>query len=496
MTSKALGNVFKLNSFYNVKDPAFGAKGDGVTDDSAAFAAARNAAGSTGCVVVPGHSGEVYLLGSALTWNDGASRARYLKGLGRPTLKFSGLGAADDCLTFGDPGGVRHCGIEDIVINCNSTGRDGLVFTMGETPHIINVEIDNSKRDALALSCSGFGYIEGLYARQLFVNLCGRHGIRMELAGANGAFINECVWEGVELRGCSVVTASGNFCRLTSTASGPASKFGHHLWLNPYLDCQGNGVAPDPSTHVFEIDSGNAEHWLLQMVSSENTGGGSLSGGSLLRASGSGGWGVPKVLGHTHSGWGNGGIDSATTNYVYFSDTNPGIILPGRWNFPLSLRADASVSQWIDDTTTGLKKWLAKTSAPASETDGLPVGMGMHSEISIAASSTGNLDFPLARLASLAQGRSHGFLLILNHSQFDGSGNVVQRGYHVLVRPDGSVVLYQAWDNSSAGMIASVAGSSVSTTTLRIAVTTDVNWGAAGGHTVLTGCLLGPLSLQ
>ncbi len=59
--SQALSNVFKLKDIINVKDPAFGAKGDGVTDDTAAFAAAlaalpsggTQAAGDGGTIFIP-----------------------------------------------------------------------------------------------------------------------------------------------------------------------------------------------------------------------------------------------------------------------------------------------------------------------------------------------------------------------------------------------------------------------------------------------------------
>lgn len=50
-TSRAAGNVAKLRDIVNVKDPRFGAKGDGVTDDASAIAAADTAAAALGVAV-------------------------------------------------------------------------------------------------------------------------------------------------------------------------------------------------------------------------------------------------------------------------------------------------------------------------------------------------------------------------------------------------------------------------------------------------------------
>lgn len=67
--SKALGSVFKLNSIINVKDPAYGARGDGTTDDTAAIQSAITAAQAIGAAVyLPFGS---YLVSSTLTFSKG-----------------------------------------------------------------------------------------------------------------------------------------------------------------------------------------------------------------------------------------------------------------------------------------------------------------------------------------------------------------------------------------------------------------------------------------
>lgn len=97
--SKSLDNVFSLNGYVNVKQPRYGARGDGTTDDSAAIGAAIDAANGRAIIWPAG----TYLLGSVLSktltapqfWrSEGPVTLRYTGAAGGPLITLT-LGSND-----------------------------------------------------------------------------------------------------------------------------------------------------------------------------------------------------------------------------------------------------------------------------------------------------------------------------------------------------------------------------------------------------------------
>lgn len=118
MSSKALGNVFKLHDEINVKDPAYGAKGDGVTDDTVAIQAALDAAVGKSLYIPPG----TYQVTSELTYDTTEGPLR-IHGEG-PNSVLRAAGATNKCLHITGTAGVtgNHLLVEKLGFSANGSG--------------------------------------------------------------------------------------------------------------------------------------------------------------------------------------------------------------------------------------------------------------------------------------------------------------------------------------------------------------------------------------
>lgn len=141
--SKALSNVFKLNGVVNVKDPQFGAKGDGVTDDTAAIQAALNALGAAGGTVY--FPVGQYLVSSTITTpvvvrligegtcitaaSDGATQIIKKSTMTTPVLVISTNRSSVEAIEFEGQGGNTGDGIQ--ILAPRVCLRDVSVFSMG-----------------------------------------------------------------------------------------------------------------------------------------------------------------------------------------------------------------------------------------------------------------------------------------------------------------------------------------------------------------------------
>jgi hypothetical protein len=243
---------------------------------------------------------------------------------GRPIIQFTRIGAGVDCITLGGSK-LPQVEFRNLHINCNTTGRDGLVILGSNLPIIDNVIIENSTRDSFVLSPNGTSsqWIEkGRFGLQ--IRFAGRHGVMMSLLGTANPYINECVWDLLEVRGVSVVTAGGNAIAMTAVGGlGRAAKISDHNFIKTVFDCIYTGSGKVPSVNVVEAYSGLIQNFLFQQHAWENTSAVSPGAGYSVSVNRGGGatWsGLTMIAGITNSFWGSNGIDpgiSQITNFDY-----------------------------------------------------------------------------------------------------------------------------------------------------------------------------------
>lgn len=261
-------------NFYDVQ--AYGAAGDGVSNDLAAFQAARLGAGTTGNVFIPERG--PYLLTGPLVCDANSGHAVSLVGSparARPILRFS-LAAGEDAITMSGGAGYEAIVISSIEIDCQDTGRDALRITSTDHPRLSDLYIHDAGQDGLVLYANGWGWIENLLCESVRVFDCGRHLYNLTVSGlvTEGAFINECTFVSCEGRNPGASATNYPVYGIVSHAWSGAT-ISDLLWLNCNFDL-GNTVAGTPTRRIMYLDYAagglnNFNHWTIIGGGWENT---------------------------------------------------------------------------------------------------------------------------------------------------------------------------------------------------------------------------------
>lgn len=249
----------------------FGADPTGAADSTAAIQAAIDSTNDN-CVIVPPGT---YALSATLTLGVLNKGAR-LVGIGLPTFNFVGLSSSQDGIQIVGAN-YRQTEIRNLVINLDGDGRDGIRLQAGDHPIIQNVFIESTGRNGLAIICAGFDWVENGAFSGITVSDAGASAFYLETSGANGAFINETLFELCEARGVSLLQDDGAAVYAVSGGSASGSKMSNIRWASCNFDAQrqksiDNGFDTNPhpmylgyaggATNTFEswhIDSGGWE---------------------------------------------------------------------------------------------------------------------------------------------------------------------------------------------------------------------------------------------
>jgi len=255
----------------NVLD--FGADPTGVASSTAAIQAAIDSVTDDGVVIVPPGT---YKLTTTLTLGVASKGARIV-GIGLPTFNFVGLSATTDGIQMVGAG-YRATQVENLIINLNGVGRDGIRLQAGDHPIIRNVFIRSTKRHGFAIICVNYDWVEnGIFSIEC--DDIGASAFYLELSGPNGAFINETLFEMCECRGVSLLSNNGAAVYAVSGGTGGGSKMSGIRWANCNFDAQrqksiNNGFDTNPNPMFLAYTAGatnSYESWHIDTGGWETT---------------------------------------------------------------------------------------------------------------------------------------------------------------------------------------------------------------------------------
>jgi hypothetical protein len=471
----------------------------------AAFQACLLATG--GQVVAPG-PGTYHLSGGISI--GGAAGAFALVGVGGPTLAFDGLGPGVDGVTLvGDH--YRPSLLKDLAIDLGGAGEDGVVLRSGSHPVISGVSISNAGRDNLAVYTTGWSWVQNPLFSNVRLNNAGRHAIRLETAGANGAFINDIDMESIEIRG---VGGGGNPIYARAGGTTVASQISR-VTGSITIDFQNRaGAQADPNFIRFAAAPGGANayaSWHITGGGWENTGA-AFVGGVLAPlafaepGAGVAGLTIEGVVPGAHVSFNTPNIapvkiEVSPRNAAQMS------LLAGWASASTLVNADAvnpsSSRLWlcrqgpVRTTYANMPQSVCLNSArPADQDDGAALGGAREFRSDPLAANRAGQTVVIRKVVRPAIGAYaddvRTLKIDLQSWQFNGAGNIFQREYLLMISPSGKVQALQVADGSSAGMVAAVAFS-VSGEDLVVSLTTGAAWGTGGGASTLHGAVFEPL---
>ena len=217
----------------------YGAVGDGSTDDSAAIQTVLNLAAGTGREVFFPYA--TFLCAAQIT----VDRVKIVAD--NAQLKFSGLGAAVDCLVLKGSSADKALSIDGLNINANSTGRDAVSVVGGSAGYSSSDFMRFSKsliqgavRDAIHIEPSAANYwIQNFSFEYVRIYQPGRHGMVLICPNLANTFVNQGVIDNIDVRGAGQATAGSYDVYVDTQGTTSAQKVSEITWISCDFDAAG-----------------------------------------------------------------------------------------------------------------------------------------------------------------------------------------------------------------------------------------------------------------
>jgi parallel beta-helix repeat protein len=267
---------------YNVQD--FGAKGDGITDDTAAIQAAVDAAHAAGGGSVYLPTG-IYIVHGGATATDGCIRIYdnttvYGDGMGLSTIKLADHWNKDVTGILRDPVkiGCHDITAHDLSIDGNRANNTGKVdgwfngTLPGSTKSDLNITLDHVE----VKNCGGYGFDPHEQTTNLTITNCVSHGNGLDgftLDFQIGAHIDNNVAYGNDRHGFNICTSSHDVELTNNTAYGNGAQgvmiqrgseditLVHDVQIHggSYYNNKGDGIQVNMADHIL-IDGADIHH--------------------------------------------------------------------------------------------------------------------------------------------------------------------------------------------------------------------------------------------
>src|ERR1700674_2175656 len=214
---------------YNVKDPTYGALGDGVTNDTAAIQAAITAAGIAG-------GGTVYIPEGTYKISTLTSTALgvYIMGAGNNATTLTSTATTGDIIAFGNiSSAYTPCGgLRNVAIKSSVTRTSGAALTIDgcQNGWFEGLFIAPTHGDGIHIAPTNH-LAANLFIRDSIINLTGNGFVGILIQGGNDRFIRSLSIDGGLGTGGAAIeiqNSGGDWVTDTETA-----RFDYGVWINP-----------------------------------------------------------------------------------------------------------------------------------------------------------------------------------------------------------------------------------------------------------------------
>ena len=158
---------------------------------------------------------------------------------------------------------VLYCGgskfeVNNIILDCNDKGTDGVIIVSSERGLFKNVSIHNTVKSGIVIKAvDNWHWVENLQMNNVVLFDIGGHGFYLEVGEHTDNFINECSFKNIEIRGIGQHMNDSSFIYANCHGLHQGNKMSVMRWENCNFDanrgaCNNNGFELAEHMAIFK----------------------------------------------------------------------------------------------------------------------------------------------------------------------------------------------------------------------------------------------------